>query len=72
MRSSACRKSVFDKLLRIPNFLQKFGILPLLNAPGTPDGSPAHTPSLRNIGWMGFSTVWDRKRGPFFFRQGVL
>ena len=50
----ARRKSIFDGLLRIPNFLQKFGIHSLLNAQGNPDGSPAHTPSLRNLEKTGF------------------
>ena len=35
---AARRKSVFDGLLRIPNFLQKFGIHLLLNVQGNPDG----------------------------------
>ena len=47
-------KNIFDKLLRNPNFLQKFGIRPLLNARGNPDGSPAHTPSLRKSYAGGF------------------
>ena len=44
----------FDKLLRFPNFLQKFGKLFLLNAQGNPDVSPAHTPSFRFRRLSGF------------------